>query len=84
MTESEHFAGFYVPRKKPGFLDDQIRVPNRIPPRWRSADGDRLFEYDPRHGHIEGYNRRGKHVGVFDVETGARIGEAVRGRSIDV
>lgn len=81
---TDHVARFYIPRKKPGFLDHQTRVPNRIPPRWRSHSGDRLYEYDQLHGNIEGYNRRGKHVGVFDVETGARIAEAVKGRTIDV
>lgn len=36
------------------------------------------------HGEIEGYNKRGRHVGVFHAVTGALIKPAVRGRRIDV
>ena len=52
--------------------------------RWRSPDGRRLYEWDDLHGEIEGYNTRGKHVGVFHAVTGALIKPAVRGRKIDV
>lgn len=73
-----------VPIPQGGFLATQERLPRRVPPRWRSSDGDRLWEWDSLHGHIEGYNRRGRHIGVFDPRTGERIGEAVKGRRIDV
>ncbi|WP_101706345.1 colicin E3/pyocin S6 family cytotoxin [Corynebacterium fournieri] len=43
-----------------------------------------LVEYDPLHGHVEGNNLRGRHIGVFDAVTAGRIGDAVRGRRIDV
>jgi hypothetical protein len=52
--------------------------------RWRSDDGDRLYEWDELHGHIEAYNKRGEHLGVLDAVTGVRIGDPVRGRTIDV
>lgn len=52
--------------------------------RWRSPDGRRLYEWDDLHGEIEGYNKRGKHVGVFHAVTGALIKPAVRGRTINV
>jgi len=52
--------------------------------RWRSPDGRRLYEWDDLHGEIEGYNKRGRHVGVFHPVTGALIKPAVRGRKIDV
>lgn len=51
--------------------------------RWRSWDGQRLYEWDDFHGEIEVYNRRGKHLMVLD-PSGNKIGEAVRGRHIDV
>lgn len=73
-----------VPIPRDGFLATQQRLTGRVPARWRSADGERLWEWDSLHGHIEGYNRRGRHVGVFDAVTGQRIAEAVKGRRIDV
>ncbi|MGV0432855.1 colicin E3/pyocin S6 family cytotoxin [uncultured Corynebacterium sp.] len=47
--------------------------------RWCLIPGQGLL-----HGHIEGYNLQGKHVGVFDVISGELIGPAVKGRRIDV
>lgn len=73
-----------VPRQPPDFLSTQVRVALRGQSRWRSPDGDRLWEWDSLHGHVEGYNKRGRHIGVFDKETGERIGDAVPGRRIDV
>lgn len=74
----------YKPRPPSPFLDGICeRVPHRVPPRWRHPDGW-LFEWDQRHGNLEGYNKRGKHLGVFDVSTGERIGPPVRGRDVDV
>jgi hypothetical protein len=73
-----------VPRPENGFLETQIRIRRNGGARWRSEDGSRLWEWDALHGHIEGYNKRGRHVGVFDAMTGERIGEAVAGRRIDV
>lgn len=74
-----------VPRPRPGFLDRMISLGafNGIK-RWRSPDGDRLYEYDGTHGEVEGYNKRGRHVGVFHAITGEMIKPAVRGRKIDV
>ena len=73
-----------VPVPPGGFHATQERLVGRVPARWRNADGDRLWEWDSLHGHIEGYNRRGRHLGVFDAMTGQRIGEAGKGRRIDV
>jgi putative cytotoxic protein len=52
--------------------------------RWRSDDGRRLYTWDALHGEVEVFNRRGKHLGVMDPETGEWIKDAVPGRSIDV
>jgi len=52
--------------------------------RWRSPDGNRLYEYDGTHGEVEGYHQSGKHIGVFLAVTGEMIKPAVRGREIDV
>lgn len=37
--------------------------------RWRTADGD-ILEWDYQHGRVEKYNKRGKHQGEFDPDTG--------------
>ncbi|MHA5282206.1 colicin E3/pyocin S6 family cytotoxin [Corynebacterium sp. CQ3829_602738] len=74
----------YIPRPRPGFLDNLERLSRSGPPRWRDLKEKRLFEYDPLHGHIEGYNLRGEHVGVYDAVSGMQIGDPIRGRKIDV
>lgn len=74
----------YIPRPKPGFLDKLERLRRSGPPRWRDREQGLLFEYDPLHGHVEGYNLRGRHIGVFDAITGERVAAAKKGRRIDV
>ena len=74
----------YIPRPRPGFLDNLERLSRSGPPRWRDLKEKRLFEYDPLHGHVEGYNLRGEHVGVYDAVSGMQIGDPIRGRTIDV
>ena len=74
----------YIPRPRPGFLDKLERLSRSGPPRWRDLKEKRLFEYDPLHGHVEGYNLRGEHVGVYDAVSGMQIGDPIRGRKIDV
>lgn len=67
------------------FLTRQVRVhPHQGQPRWRSADGRTLYEWDALHGHIEVYNRRGRALGVADAMTGEMIAPSERGRTIDV
>lgn len=75
----------YIPRPHPCYLDDQVPcgAPNGAK-RWRNARGDRYYEWDALHGHIEAYNRRGRHVGVLDAVTGQMIKDPVPGRRIDV
>ncbi len=51
--------------------------------RWRSDNGW-LYEWDALHGEIEVYNKRGKHLGVMDYETGQLVKPPVKGRKIDV
>lgn len=40
--------------------------------RWRDANGD-ILEWDSRHGRVERYNSRGRHLGEFDAVTGAQL-----------
>jgi len=73
-----------IPIPNPSYLDscDYIGVFHGKK-RWRSKDGKRLFEWDSFHGEIEIYNKRGKHLGVYDFK-GDFIKEAIKGRTIDV
>jgi hypothetical protein len=80
----ERPSGPPYPRPPGGFLDTQERVRRSHGQRWKNPRGDRLWEWDPQHGHVEGYDRRGNHVGVFDAMTGERIAPAKKGRDIDV
>jgi hypothetical protein len=73
-----------IPPSRPCYLDTLTRVKRKGVSRWKNAAGDRYFEWDWTHGHIEGYDKRGYHVGVFDAVSGIRIAKAVKGRRIDV
>ncbi|EHK82134.1 colicin E3/pyocin S6 family cytotoxin [Rhodococcus pyridinivorans] len=73
-----------VPRTRPDWLDDQVKLQRNGEQRWSNHDGSRLYEYDRLHGHIEVYNKRGRHLGVLDATTGEFIGDPVPGRKIDV
>lgn len=73
-----------VPIPRPSYLDACVPlgfVYGRK--RWRSSDGQRLYEWDDLHGEIEVYNRRGKHLAVLD-PNGNLISDAVPGRIINV
>jgi hypothetical protein len=52
--------------------------------RWRNREGTRLYTWDYRHGEIEVFDRRGRHLGAADAITGVPTKPAVRGRRIDV
>jgi hypothetical protein len=66
------------------FLEQQVRVPRQGEARWRSHDGERLYTWDRVHGEVEVYNKRGRHLGVVDPQTGVLIKPAHKGRTIDV
>ena len=60
-------------------------------PFWRSlrpfrgrtrTDGERFFEWDHRHGDIEVYDGRGRHLGTAHSDTGLIIKPPVKGRRI--
>jgi hypothetical protein len=57
------------PQNLPAF-PDAVRVRrknNRV--RWQDSDGN-IYEWDYQHGRVEKYNKRGKHLGEFDPNTG--------------
>jgi hypothetical protein len=38
--------------------------------RWIDHDADRIYEWDSRHGKVEAYDGRGRHLGEFHPDTG--------------
>ena len=75
-----------APKDLPGFPDAE-RVRPRTPvqgggglrPRWE--DGKYIYEWDSRHGEVEKYDRRGRHLGSFDPNTGDALKGPVPGRT---
>jgi hypothetical protein len=49
--------------------------------RWRDVDG-KILEWDYQHGHVEMYDKWGKHIGAFDAYSGSRLSNAVKTRHI--
>jgi hypothetical protein len=52
--------------------------------RWRDRVKGRIYTWDALHGEIEGFDRFGRHCGVFDPLDGREIKPAIKGRRIDV
>ncbi len=71
-----------APRSR--FLETMEGVPRRGEQRWRRPDGDRYYTWDRLHHEIEVFNRRGKHLGAANPDTGVMIKDAKPGRRIDV
>ncbi|NWB45333.1 colicin E3/pyocin S6 family cytotoxin [Pseudomonas gingeri] len=65
-----------VPRKTPVQGDGHLRK------RWKTRDGT-IFEWDSQHGAVEKYNRRGKHLGEFNSETGEQTKPADKTREVE-
>ncbi len=47
-----------------------------------TPDG-RIFEWDYQHGAVEAYDRRGRHLGEFDAETGEMRRAPITGRTVE-
>lgn len=50
--------------------------------RWKARDGS-IFEWDSQHGAVEKYNKRGKHLGEFNPETGEQTKPADNTREVE-
>uniref|UniRef100_UPI00035E90DD colicin E3/pyocin S6 family cytotoxin n=1 Tax=Pseudomonas psychrophila TaxID=122355 RepID=UPI00035E90DD len=51
-------------------------------PRWNDPSGD-FYEWDRQHGALEKYNKRGKHLGEFDPNTGEQTKPADKTRRVE-
>ena len=74
----------YIPPPTDGFVATLERCSSTNRARWISKCRKRIYEWDSQHGELEAYNKRGKHVGVVDNQTGEQIKDPVPGRRIDV
>ncbi len=50
--------------------------------RWKDADGT-IYEWDSQHGKLEKYNKRGKHLGEYDPNTGDQTKPADAERTLE-
>lgn len=50
--------------------------------RWKDEDGS-IYEWDSQHGALEKYNKRGKHLGEFNPDTGAQTKPANKTRAVE-
>jgi hypothetical protein len=70
---------------KPSILDHceffGVRGGRRI---WRSKDGKHYYTWDSRHGEIEVFDVRGRHLGSVDARDGRLLKEAVPGRRLEI
>ncbi|MCK1465876.1 colicin E3/pyocin S6 family cytotoxin [Bradyrhizobium sp. CW10] len=72
-------AGFPGSVKVPGKLRG---AGGKIRPRWDFPDGT-FGEWDWQHGEVEVYDKRGRHKGAYDPDTGEKKKPAVPGREAE-
>lgn len=81
---------YYPPPKGLTAFPDTRLAPRKTPikgggglrKRWKSNDGI-IFEWDSQHGAVEKYNKRGKHLGEFNPETGEQTKDADNTREVE-
>lgn len=73
----------YVHKPTPCFLDgmEKYRV---VDGRQTYKTRDRYFQWDEFHGEIEVYDKRGRHLGALDAQSGTQVKDAERTRKINV
>lgn len=50
--------------------------------RWKDAEGN-IYEWDSQHGALEKYNKKGRHLGEFDPESGRQLKPADSSRTVE-
>ena len=66
----QEWASYIPPPENLPAFPDAVRVKrknNRV--RWQDSDGN-IYEWDYQHGRVEKYDKRGRHLGEFDPNTG--------------
>ncbi|WP_282367409.1 colicin E3/pyocin S6 family cytotoxin [Pseudomonas sp. PS02290] len=82
--------GYHPPPKELAAFPDAKVAPRKtsikggggLRKRWKTQAGE-IFEWDSQHGTVEKYNKRGKHLGEFDVETGTQTKSADSTREVE-
>lgn len=76
------------PRELPAFPAAQKATPKtpvqgggKLRKRWKDEDGN-IYEWDSRHGAIELYDKRGRHRGEFDPQSGSQLKPADSTRKV--
>lgn len=71
-----------IPKPKPCFLDQFIKTyVDGMTKVYVDSENEHYYTWDPLHGEIEVFNKRGHHIAVYD-QNGIWIKNAVRGRKI--
>jgi hypothetical protein len=77
------------PERLPGFPDAKKVKPKtpvqgggKLRKRWKDSKGD-IYEWDYQHGAVEKYNKKGKHQGEFDPNTGKQTKPADKNRRVE-
>ena len=82
--------GYHPPPKELAAFPDAKVAPRKtsvkggggLRKRWKTHAGE-IFEWDSQHGTVEKYNKRGKHLGEFDAETGTQTKDADSTREVE-
>ncbi|MDC0712253.1 colicin E3/pyocin S6 family cytotoxin [Stigmatella sp. ncwal1] len=76
-----------LPAKLPALPNAEASKPKgtgKLRKRWVDADNGWILEWDYRHGTVEKYDRRGRHLGEFDPSTGKQTKPADPSRKIEL
>jgi Cytotoxic len=75
-----------TPKAFPGLRRARPKTPVQggggLRKRWKDEDGN-IWEWDSRHGELEKYSPKGKHLGSFDPDTGKQLKPADDTRSVE-
>jgi hypothetical protein len=73
-----------APRHLKAFPDAERVKPKSGRHRWFDERTGYVYEWDYQHGRVERYDRRGRHLGEFDADTGAMTKPADPGQTIEI
>lgn len=89
VVNTSHGSYHQKPPNLPAYPDTRWAPPKTtikggggLRPRWKNRDGI-IYEWDFQHGAIEKYNKRGKHLGEFNHETGEQTKSADPARRVE-
>jgi putative cytotoxic protein len=72
-----------APRRLSAFPSAERVTPKSGRHRWFDGRNGYIYEWDYQHGRVERYDRRGRHLGEFDPQTGAMTKPANREQTIE-